>query len=58
MIKWGIIGAGHIAQRFARSLAHSNQGKLYAVASHTVTKLDLFTEEYQELALIQITCRY
>lgn len=46
MIKWGIIGAGHIAQRFARSLAHSNQGKLYAVASHTVTKLDLFAEEY------------
>ena len=46
MIKWGIIGAGHIAQRFAKSLIHSNQGKLYAVASHTDTKLGLFKEEY------------
>lgn len=50
MIKWGIIGAGHIAQRFAKSLIHSDQGKLYAIASHTDTKLDLFKEEYPEIS--------
>ena len=51
MIKWGIIGAGNIAQRFARSLAHSHQGKLYAVASHTDANLDYFSKEYKDIVI-------
>lgn len=51
MIKWGIIGAGHIAQRFARSLAHGNQGKLYAVASHTDANRDYFSKEYKDIVI-------
>ena len=47
MIKWGIIGLGNIAKRFAKSLACSNEGKLYAIASKTKEKRDAFYEEYK-----------
>ncbi len=33
MTRWGIIGVGNIAQRFIKSLSHSNNGKLVAIAS-------------------------
>lgn len=33
MIRWGIIGTGKIAKRFIASLAHSQAGKLVAIAS-------------------------
>ena len=32
MIKWGIIGAGNIAHRFATSLEQVKGARLYAVA--------------------------
>lgn len=45
MIKWGIIGLGNIAMRFANSLSYSNEGELYAIASKTKEKRDKFYEQ-------------
>lgn len=47
MIKWGIIGLGNIAHRFAKSLSYSNEAELYAIASKTKEKRDIFCEEYK-----------
>lgn len=46
MIKWGIIGLGNIAMRFAKSLSYTNEGKLYAIASKTKDKRDYFYKQY------------
>lgn len=46
MIKWGIIGLGNIAIRFAKSLSYTNEGKLYAIASKTKDKRDSFYKQY------------
>ena len=46
MIRWGIIGLGNIAMRFAKSLSYINEGKLYAIASKTKDKRDSFYEQY------------
>lgn len=46
MIRWGIIGLGNIANRFAKSLSYSNEGELYAIASKTKEKRDTFCEEH------------
>lgn len=46
MIKWGIIGLGNIAMRFAKSLSYTNEGKLYAIASRTKDKRDSFYKKY------------
>ena len=46
MIKWGIIGLGNIAKRFAKSLSCSNEGKLFAIASKT--KEDIFCRLQEE----------
>lgn len=47
MIKWGIIGLGNIAMRFAKSLSYSNDGILYAIASKTEEKRDAFYEQFK-----------
>lgn len=47
MIKWGIIGLGNIAMRFAKSLSYSKEGELYAIASKTKEKRDVFYEQYK-----------
>lgn len=46
MIRWGIIGLGNIASRFAKSLSYTNEGKLYAIASKTKEKRDAFHNKY------------
>ena len=46
MIRWGIIGLGNIALRFAKSLSYSNEGKLYAIASRTKEERDEFYDKY------------
>ncbi|AQS03076.1 Gfo/Idh/MocA family protein [Clostridium beijerinckii] len=46
MIRWGIIGLGNIALRFAKSLSYSNEGKLYAIASRTKEKRNEFYDKY------------
>lgn len=46
MIKWGIIGAGNIANRFANSLAEVEDGQLYAVANRTIEKAQVFQADH------------
>lgn len=46
MIKWGIIGLGNIAMRFAKSLSYTQEGELYAIASKTKDKRDFFYNKY------------
>lgn len=46
MIKWGIIGLGNIAMRFAKSLSYTQECELYAIASKTKDKRDFFYNKY------------
>lgn len=49
MIRWGIIGAGKIAQRFVKSLAHESNSELYAVSCRTLAKAQQFANTYYAL---------
>src|SRR5687768_2482995 len=44
-INWGLLATGSIARTFAKALAHSRTGKLYAVGSRTPEKAEAFGEE-------------
>lgn len=46
MVHWGIIGLGNIAARFSKSLSHSKDGYLYAVASRGGEKCIPYTEKF------------
>jgi len=46
-LRWGIIGTGAIAHKFARGVLRSNTGKLAAVASRTESKAREFAKLYQ-----------
>lgn len=46
-IKWGIIGLGNIAHKFAKDLSQIEDAQLYAVASRSQEKADVFASEYQ-----------
>ena len=50
MIRWGIIGGGNIAHRFANSLKHFEGGQLIAVSCRSMEKAEAFSREYP--------CRY
>ena len=45
-IRWGIIGLGNIAHKFAEDLLTIEDAKLYAVASRTQEKSDAFADKY------------
>ena len=46
MIRWGILGAGNIAHRFAKSLQYEDDAVLYAISGRSQEKLDRFAEEF------------
>jgi predicted dehydrogenase len=46
-IRWGVIGLGNIANKFATDLLTMKDAELYAVASRTKQKADDFAEKYQ-----------
>ena len=46
MIRWGIIGLGNIAKRFAKSLQFDKGAKLFAVASRTEEKIKYYEDTY------------
>ena len=46
-IRWGIIGLGNIANKFAADLLTVNGVELYAVASRSQQKADNFAKKYQ-----------
>ncbi|MFD1096068.1 Gfo/Idh/MocA family protein [Salegentibacter chungangensis] len=47
-IKWGILGLGKIAGKFARGLEHIDGSELYAVASRSISKAKEFAREFPE----------
>jgi len=49
MVRWGIIGLGNIAKRFAKSLEHEKDGTLVAVAGKTESKRIYFKETYKNI---------
>ena len=60
IIRWGIIGAGKIAKKFAQDLSTLENTTLYGIASRNIEKAHLFASEfnaakaygnYEELAL-------
>jgi predicted dehydrogenase len=46
-VRWGIIGLGNIANKFATDLLTMKDAELYAVASRTKQKAEDFAEKYQ-----------
>lgn len=46
MVRWGIVGAGKIAQSFSKDLALVSGGRLAAVASRSLEKAREFAAEY------------
>ena len=47
MIKWGIIGLGNMAQKFAHSIKETNNAKLFAISSLNSEKLKIFKNNFQ-----------
>ncbi len=47
-LRWGIVGPGLIAHRFAEQLATSATGRLVAVASRSLSRAELFADEFAE----------
>ena len=46
IIKWGIIGLGNIADKFAEDLATVKNNELFAVASRSQEKADEFAKKF------------
>ena len=46
MIRWGIIGAGNIANRFVQSMAHETDAEVTAVSCRTQEKAERFAKQY------------
>lgn len=46
MIRWGILGAGNIARRFAESLAKEDNGTLVAISGRNEQKMLAFQKEH------------
>ena len=47
MVRWGIIGGGHMAAVFARSIKEVNNAKLVAISSKNNKNLKTFGDEFQ-----------
>ena len=45
-IKWGILGAGSIAHKFAVGFGGVEDGELYAVGSRSIEKANEFADKY------------
>ena len=45
-IRWGILGCGNIAQKFASDLQYVQKATVYAVASKNEEKGKLFSEKF------------
>jgi dihydrodiol dehydrogenase / D-xylose 1-dehydrogenase (NADP) len=46
-IRWGILGTGYIARKFAQALSYLPEAELYAVGSRTRESAKSFADEYQ-----------
>ena len=52
MIKWGIIGLGNMAQKFANSIKETDNAKLVAISSLNSEKLKIFKNNFQNLCRV------
>lgn len=48
-IKWGVLGYGNIAKRFIKSLSHSQQGTLQAIASQS--QFEILKQSFPDLSV-------
>ncbi len=48
-IRWGILGAGAVAQRFAEDMRHSKTGTLVAVGARSLAKAEQFAAQFQDV---------
>ena len=46
MVRWGIVGTGNIANKFAKAVKNADNAKLVAVASRTKESADAFGDKY------------
>ena len=46
MIRWGILGLGHIAKKFAQDIVSVHGAELYAVASRSSEKASSFANQF------------
>jgi predicted dehydrogenase len=46
-VRWGIFGAGNIAQRFAEDIQHSRTGTLVAVGARSLEKAEQFADRFK-----------
>jgi len=46
VIKWGVIGTGHMANIFAESIQETDNAKLVAVSSRTKKSLEIFSDRF------------
>ena len=46
IVRWGIVGAGKIAHRFARSLANEPRSELVAISCRSAAKATAFALEH------------
>ena len=56
-VKWGIIGPGKIAHRFADGLKECFSGELVSIASKTEEHLNSFGDKYPSTGVFRISNR-
>ena len=54
MIKWGVIGTGHMANIFAESIQETDNAKLVAVSSRTKKSLEIFGDKFESICHLYI----
>lgn len=51
MIHWGIIGFGRIAHKFSKSIENLSDGKVYAIATRSVSQEDPYLKEHSDIVI-------
>ena len=52
-MNFGIIGFGNIARKFVKSIEYTDEGKIYAIASHSLTSDDEYVKAHPEVKIYQ-----
>lgn len=48
-MRFGVIGFGKIAKKFIQSIEYTSDGNIYAIASHSIDKNDLYLKEHPDI---------
>ena len=49
IIRWGILGTGYIARKFAEGLVNVENAELYAVASRNLSTAKAFAKDFHDI---------